>query len=70
MKNSLFNLISHQPDIIKIYLNTKDPFEAKYQFLINIRKNKWLKHLNNAKTFIKYSNDRNDIYKNIDELNP
>ena len=33
--NSLLNLISQQPDINKIYLYTKDPFEAKYQFLIN-----------------------------------
>ena len=29
---SLFNLISHQPDIDKIYLYAKDPYEAKYQF--------------------------------------
>ena len=28
--NSLFNLISHQPDIDKIYLYTKDTYEAKY----------------------------------------
>ena len=35
--NSLFNLISQQPDIDKIHLYTKDPFEAKYQFLINKR---------------------------------
>ena len=32
--NSLFNLISQQRDIDKIYLYTKDPYEAKYQFLI------------------------------------
>ena len=36
--NSLFNLISHQPDIDKIYLYTKDPYEAKYQLLIKKRK--------------------------------
>ena len=35
--NSLFNLISQQPDIDKIYLYVKDPCEAKYQFLINKR---------------------------------
>ena len=35
--NSLFNLISQQPDIDKIYLYVKDPYEAKYQFLINKR---------------------------------
>ena len=29
-KNSFFNLISHQPDIDKIYLYVKDPYEAKY----------------------------------------
>ena len=33
--NSLFNLISHKLDIDKIYLYAKDPFEAKYQLLIN-----------------------------------
>ena len=27
--NSLFNLISHQPDIDKIYLYAKDLYEAK-----------------------------------------
>ena len=33
--NSLFNLIKQQPDIDKIYLYTQDPFETKYQFLVN-----------------------------------
>ena len=32
--NGLLNLIRNQPDIDKIYLYTKDPYEAKYQFLI------------------------------------
>ena len=32
--DSLFNLISHQPDIDKTYLYVKDPFGAKYQLLI------------------------------------
>ena len=36
---SLFNLISQQPDINKIYLYAKDPYEAKHQFLINKWKN-------------------------------
>ena len=35
--NSLFNLIDQQPDIDNIYLYVKDPYEAKYQFLINKR---------------------------------
>ena len=28
--NSLFNLINYQPNIDKIYLHAKDPYEAKY----------------------------------------
>ena len=33
--NVLLNLINKQPDIDKIYLYAKDPYEAKYQFLTN-----------------------------------
>ena len=33
--NSLFNLISQQPDVDKMYLYAKDPYETKYQFLNN-----------------------------------
>ena len=33
--NALLNLINHEPDIDKIYLYAKDPYEAKYQFIIN-----------------------------------
>ena len=36
--NSLFNVMSHQPPIDKTYLYAKDPYEAKYQFLINKEK--------------------------------
>ena len=35
--NSLFNLINWWSDIDKIYLYVKDPYEVKYQFLINKR---------------------------------
>ena len=35
--NWLFNLISHQPNIDKIYLYAKDVREIKYQLLINKR---------------------------------
>ena len=35
--NSLFNLISQQPDIDQIYLYAKDPYKANCQFLINKR---------------------------------
>ena len=36
--NSLFNLINQKPDIDKIYLYAKYPFEAKYQVLIKKKK--------------------------------
>ena len=32
---ALLNLVSHQPDIDRICLYAKDPYEAKYQLLIN-----------------------------------
>ena len=54
--NVLSNLIKNEPDIDKIYLYTKDPFESKYQFLINKRE-------------IKYSNDMQNVSKNIGEYN-
>ena len=38
--NLLLNLINNQPDIDKIYLYAKDPYEDKYQFLINKRRRK------------------------------
>ena len=65
--NSLFNLINEQPDIDKIYLCTKDP---TYQFLINKQESTGLKHLNDSKAFIKYSNNMDNIHKNIEEYNP
>ena len=35
--NALSNLLNNQPGIDKIYLHEKDPYEAKYQLLINKR---------------------------------
>ena len=35
--NVLLNLTDNQPDVDKIYLYAKDPYEVKYQYLINIR---------------------------------
>ena len=68
--NELLYLINHEPDIDKIHLYAKDPYEAKYQLLINKRESTGLKYLNNSKAFIKYSNDMDDIYKKIEEYNP
>ena len=67
--NALLNLIENQPDIDKIYLYAKDPYEAKYQYLINIHEKVDIDHFDDHKIFIEYSNDMHDVYKNIDEYN-
>ena len=67
--NALLNLINNQPDIAKIYLYAKDPYETKYQYLNNKREKVELDHFNNHKAFIEYSNDVQDVYKNIEEYN-
>ena len=64
------NLIENQPDIDKIYLYAKDPYEAKYQYLINKRESVGINHFNDPKAFIEYSNDMRDVYKNINYYNP
>ena len=48
----------------------KDPYEAKYQYLIDKRESVGINHFNDAKGFIEYSNDMHDIYKNSYECNP
>ena len=67
--NALLNLIKNQPDIDKIYLYAKDPYEAKYQFLIKKRESTELNNFNDPKAFIEYSNDIQDVYININEYN-
>ena len=59
--NALLNLINNQPDIDGIYLYAKDPYEAKYQFLIKKRESIGLKHFKDPKAFIEYSNDMQDV---------
>ena len=68
--NLLLNLTENPPDIDKIYLYGKDPYEAKYQYLINKREGVGIDYFNDPKAFIEYSNDVDDVYKNIDEYNP
>ena len=68
--NALLNLINNQPDIDKIYLYAKDPYEAKYQYLINKREKVGLGHFKDPKSFIEYANDVEDVYKNIENYNP
>ena len=48
----------------------KDLYEPKYQFLINKRESTGLKHFNDPKAFIEYSNYMQDVYKNISHYNP
>ena len=48
----------------------KDPYKAKYQYLINKKEGIDIDHFNDPKAFIEYSNDMHDVYKNIDEYNP
>ena len=48
----------------------KDPYEKKYQYLINKREKVGLNHFNDPKTFMEYSNDLQDVHKNIEDYNP
>ena len=69
--NVLLNLIKHQwPDINKISLYVKDPFESKYQLLINGRKKVEIKALTNPKAFVDYSKTIDDVYENLEDYNP
>ena len=67
--NALLNLINNQPDIDKIYLYAKDLYKAKYQYLINKREKVGLNHFNDPKAFMEYSNDMQDVHKNIEDYN-
>ena len=55
--NVLSNLINNLPDTDKIYLYAKDPYETKYQYLINKREKVGLNVNDDPKAFIEYSND-------------
>ena len=59
--NSLLNLINNQPDIDKIYLFAKDPYGTKYQYLVEKREKVGLKHYDDPKAFIEYSNDIQNV---------
>ena len=68
--NALLDLINNQSDIDKIYLYARDPYEKKYQYLINKREKVGLNHFNDPKAFMEYSNDMQDVHKNIEDYNP
>ena len=67
--NVLLKLIENQPDIDKIYLYAKDPYEAKYQYLIKIREKVCIYHQNDPRAYIEYSSNMRDVYKNINCYN-
>ena len=52
---------------LKIALGTRLP---KYQFLIQKREDVGIKHLNDPKALIEYSNITDDVYNNINDYNP
>ena len=52
-----------------MYFYAKDLYEAKDQYLINKCEKVGLNHYDNPKAFMKYSNDMQDVYKNIGEYN-
>ena len=63
----LLNLIEDQTDIDEIYLDAKDPFEVKYQYLIKLREKVGIGHHKDPRAYIEYSHD---VYKNIADYNP
>ena len=42
--NALLNLINHQPDIDKIYMYVKDPYEPEYQLTVKKHQDVDVKH--------------------------
>ena len=68
--NTLLNLITRIPDIDKIYLYVKDPYEPKYQYLIDKRQKVGQKYLDDINAFIEYNSDINSIYQDINQYNP
>ena len=66
--NALLILRNNQLDIDKIYLYVKNPYEKKYRE--KKREKLGLNHFNDPKAFMEYSNDMQDVCKNIEDYNP
>ena len=47
----------------------KDPFQSKYQLLINGREKVGIKKLKNPKAFIECSQTVDDVYENLEDYN-
>ena len=67
--NALLNLINNQPDIDKIYLYAKDPYEKNIIYLINKREKVGLNHFNDPKAFMEYSDDMQELFIRSRKLN-
>ena len=68
--NYLLNSVQKGNNIIdKIYLYAKDLEEPKYQLLIKKREQAGMKNLKDKNAFIKYSNNMDDIYDEINDHN-
>ena len=66
--NVSLNLIKHQrPDIDKIW---KDPFESKYELLINRREKVGIEIIKNPKAFTDYLQAIDNIHENLEDYNP
>ena len=60
-------LIKHQrPDIDKIYLYIRDPFDSKYQLLVNGKEKIEIEMLKNQ-AFTDYSQTVIDLYENLED---
>ena len=52
-----------------MYLYAKDPYEAKYQYLINKRQKVGLDHFKDPIALIEYSDDMHDVYNPFKNYN-
>ena len=69
--NALLNLIKHQwLDTGKIYLYVKDPFESKYQLLINGREKVWIGLSKIPKASLVINKQFIDVYENLEDYDP
>ena len=71
MTDIKFTTYRYASILLKILkMSRKDPYESKYQYLINKKEGIGINHFNDRKAFIEYSDDMHDVYKNIDDYNP
>ena len=52
--SATLNLITHQPDIDKINIYAKNPYETKHQLIINKHEQIDIKHFEDSAAFLEY----------------